>query len=134
MTDFIEMTPMLPVKDIPRAAAFYRDILGFTVERQSEQIALLRRGAASLYLVPHSPPTPDKPGLTIAISADAAHSPVNLTFRVADVAAVYKALQTKGVAFLAPPAEKPWGEIRVFTRDPDGYLIEFYQPLDGGDS
>jgi catechol 2,3-dioxygenase-like lactoylglutathione lyase family enzyme len=105
--DFIEMTPMLPVADIERSARFYRDVLGFSEASRSEHIALLRHGPVSLYLVPESPPTPDKPGVTIARRADASNSPVNLTFRVADVRAVHEALAARGVDFLAPGFDRP---------------------------
>ncbi|MGF1549279.1 MAG: VOC family protein [Sphingomonadaceae bacterium] len=127
--DFIEMTPMLPVADLDRSLAFYRDMLSFEPASRSDKIVLLRKGGASLYLVPESPPTPDKPGVTIALSPSSSRSPVNLAFRVADLRIAHERLEERGVEFLAPPEVKPWGEIRVFTRDPDGYLIEFYQPL-----
>jgi catechol 2,3-dioxygenase-like lactoylglutathione lyase family enzyme len=49
-----------------------------------------------------------------------------MTFRVADCLGVYQILRERGALFLAPPHD--WGgEIRCFTRDPDGHLIEFSQ-------
>ena len=123
-----EMTPMVPVSDISRSAEFYRLMLGLNVQTRSEGIVLLRRDSMSLYLVAESPPTVDKPGVTIGLSVSPERTPINLTFRVPDVEDAYRRLAARGITFLAPPERKDWGEIRVFTRDPDGYLIELYQP------
>jgi len=122
---------MLPVADLDRSTAFYADLLGFKMVSRSEQIVRLEGGGGSLFLVPHSPPTEDKPGVEIACCAELGRTPVNLTFRVADLAAAYAELAGRGVRFLAAPAVKPWGEIRAFTRDPDGYLVEIYERLAG---
>ena len=123
---------MLPVEDIARSLAYYHRVFGFEADYALEHVALLRKGSASLFLVLESPPTSDKPDMTIARLVSKCVSPVNLTFRVDDVEALVATLQSlePAIVFLAPPERKPWGEVRVFTRDPDGYLIEFYQILD----
>jgi len=54
--------------------------------------------------------------------------PVNLVFEVADVHAEHAALRARGLRFLTPPMEPPWGGWRCFAQDPDGYLIEIEQP------
>ncbi|HEX7718934.1 MAG TPA: VOC family protein, partial [Woeseiaceae bacterium] len=52
---------------------------------------------------------------------------INLIFHVRDVRATYAALKKQGLEFLTPPQQPAWGGWRVFTRDPDGYLIEIEQ-------
>ena len=49
-----------------------------------------------------------------------------LNIRVADTHAVYKEWSAKGAEFLRPPIDR-WVEIRCYTRDPDGHLIEVGQ-------
>ncbi|WP_207795396.1 VOC family protein [Deinococcus koreensis] len=39
----IEMTPVLPVSDLARSTAFYRDVLSFEVVAHSAQITLRRQ-------------------------------------------------------------------------------------------
>jgi len=45
------------------------------------------------------------------------------TMRVADCAAAYEQLRTRGASFLTPPVTSDW-EVRAFFRDPDGHLLE----------
>lgn len=118
---------MLAVRDVERSLAFYRDILGFE-QLEYPQIPLLRRGALELFLVEESPPTDDRPGVTLAPPADARRMPVNLVFEVDDVHAEHAALSARGLRFLTPPVQPPWGGWRCFARDPDGYSIEIEQP------
>ena len=54
--------------------------------------------------------------------------PVNLVFEVEDAHAEYAALSARGLRFLTPPAQPPWGGWRCFAQDPDGYSIEIEQP------
>lgn len=124
----LHVATMLAVADIDRSVAFYRDKLGFEVGEVSPDIALLVRGSALLYLVPESPPTPDKPGVTLVAPGTPDRTPVNLVFRVADCRAVFAELSARGVLFLAPPHAPPWGGWRCFARDPNGYLVEIEEP------
>ena len=47
---------------------------------------------------------------------------------VADARATYDSLAADGVPFLAEPYAPPWGGLRFFVVDPDGYLVEIEQP------
>lgn len=44
------LSPILPVDDMMRAVAFYRDVLGFQCAVESSHYTLMRRGHASLHL------------------------------------------------------------------------------------
>ncbi len=61
----VHMATMLVVADINDSVAFYRGKLGFDVREQEPHIALLARESMLLYLIPESPPTPDKPAVTL---------------------------------------------------------------------
>jgi uncharacterized protein len=114
--------------DLERSVAFYRDRLGFAIQYQEEGIALLEMGSMLLYLIIESPPTSDKPLITLSNTNTEARTSVNLVFRVSDCWAVYEDLRQRGVTFLTPPQQPAWGGWRCFSRDPDGYLIEIEQP------
>jgi catechol 2,3-dioxygenase-like lactoylglutathione lyase family enzyme len=124
----LHVATMLVVADLDRSVAFYRDRLGFAVREQHADLALFALGPMLLYLVTHSPPTPDKPGVTLTCTNANDRTAVNLVFRVADCRAAHAELARRGVAFLAPPQSPPWGGWRCFARDPDGYLLEVEQP------
>ena len=47
----------------------------------------------------------------------------SLYFRVRDVELAYQQLIAKGVAFLGPPQEMPWGDRVVTTTDPEGRTV-----------
>jgi catechol 2,3-dioxygenase-like lactoylglutathione lyase family enzyme len=119
---------MLVVDDMDRSISFYRDQLGFGVREQQPHIALLELGHTLLYLITESPPTPDKPALTLSNLNTPTQSSVVLVFRVADCHAAYEDLRARGVVFLTPPTVPPWGGWRCFARDPNGYVIEIEQP------
>jgi catechol 2,3-dioxygenase-like lactoylglutathione lyase family enzyme len=118
---------MLAVRDVSRSIRFYRDRLGFE-QVEYPGIPLLRLGNLLLFLVEHSPPTADRPGIALTPHRQDGTSPVNLVLEVDDVHAAYRELSGRGVSFLTAPAQPPWGGWRCFTLDPDGYLIEIEQP------
>ena len=119
---------VLYVRDAQRSLAFYRDVLGFQVKFAKPEIALLARGGMQLYLTAESPETPDKPGIVLAPPRDPARPPVDLIFEVRDARREYAELSARGLQFFTEPQAPPWGGLRCFARDPDGYLIEIEQP------
>ena len=48
---------------------------------------------------------------------------------VEDVDAAYEALKAKGVTFLRPPTNQPWGLRTAYFADPEGNLWEINQPI-----
>ena len=44
-------------------------------------------------------------------------------FVVQDVDRAYRALSAKGVGFLGPPEEMPWGDRVITTTDPEGRTV-----------
>jgi methylmalonyl-CoA/ethylmalonyl-CoA epimerase len=78
----------LPVRDLDRAVAFYRDRLGLPFLFAYPPLAFLMAGTVRLMLSAQAQP--------------AAGSSV-IYFRVADVAAAHAALRDRGVAFIDVP-------------------------------
>jgi len=124
----VHTATMLVVADIDESITFYQDRLGFDVREQDRHIALLALDSMLLYLIIESPPTPDKPSVTLGMTNTSERTSVNLVFRVNDCRATYKELSANGVPFLAQPQQPSWGGWRCFAHDPNGYLIEFEEP------
>ena len=119
---------MLCVRDLGRSRAFYVDALGASVLSEESDVAVLRLGGTVLYLFTESAPTLDKPNIHLAPPAPAGPSSVVVVLRVDDARTAYAELVERGVEFAMPPTEPPWGGLRCFARDPDGYVIEVEQP------
>jgi lactoylglutathione lyase len=120
---------VLPCRDLAGTAAFYRDVMGFHVQLESERWIELRVGSVLLAL---SAPRP----------ADATGPAVQLAFRVPpqDVDACYQELLDHGVEIVQPPrvTDEPqrglWQHRMLFFRDPEGNLLEIYAEVDLGGS
>lgn len=54
---------------------------------------------------------------------------ITLTLQVADVQAEHRRLAAAGVA-VGALRKHPWGALSFFFRDPEGYRLEFWQPLE----
>ncbi len=57
---------------------------------------------------------------------------MKVEFAVDDVEAIYKRLRENDASYdwvRHPPADMPWDTRIVVLRDPDGHLVELYQPL-----
>ena len=119
---------MLCVRDLARSRAFYVDAVGASIMSEGDEILVLRLGGAVLYLFTESPPTPDKTTVHLAPPQPTAAPSVVVVLRVPDATAMYELLRGRGVEFLTPPAEPPWGGRRCFARDPDGYVLEVEEP------
>jgi uncharacterized glyoxalase superfamily protein PhnB len=53
---------------------------------------------------------------------------VTLMFAVEDIEAEYARLQALGVPIVKPLQTHLWGSRSFWFRDPDGNLVDFYQP------
>lgn len=115
---------MLAVADLDRSIGFYCDKLPFELLERQEHIAFLRLGSSLLHLFTASPPTKDKPGVTLAPPSNRGRLSAILVLKVDDCGAAYRELTARGAAFLTPPQVPPWGGERCFLHDPDGHLVE----------
>lgn len=81
----------IPVRDLPRAVAFYRDSLGIPFLFEVPRMAFFDAGGVRLLLG-----LPENAGLDHASSI--------LYFKVPDIRQASSALQSRGVTFLGEPA------------------------------
>ena len=101
---------LVPVRDVERATAFYRDRLGLRFLAAFPSMAFFDADGVRLYLA--EPESPDFDGRA------------TIYFRVPDVPAAVAALEARGVEFKARPHvvhREPTYELwMAFTQDPDG--------------
>jgi catechol 2,3-dioxygenase-like lactoylglutathione lyase family enzyme len=121
---------ILAVRDVDRSVAFYRDHLGFAVDALYDDppYATLSRDGVRLSLAEQGHPAQDRPGTTLLVPLDPAVLSTIVVLEVADAASVHAQLVADGVPMLTEPWAPPWGGLRCFVVDPDGYLVEIEQP------
>jgi catechol 2,3-dioxygenase-like lactoylglutathione lyase family enzyme len=120
---------ILAVADVDRSIAFYRDHLGFIVEATYEDppYATLIRNGVRLSIGEQGHAADDRPGVEM-VAPDPTRLPAILVLEVTDAAAVHDVMVAEGVPILAEPYAPPWGGLRFFVVDPDGFLVEIEQP------
>jgi catechol 2,3-dioxygenase-like lactoylglutathione lyase family enzyme len=128
--DVARVGAIIAVSDFAASLAFYRDSLGLEVEAVYDDppYATLAAAGGRISLAEQGHPADDRPGVSMAAPRDSAEANVVLVLEVDDAAAVHAQLAAEGVSFLADPFAPPWGGMRFFCIDPDGYLVEIEQP------
>jgi catechol 2,3-dioxygenase-like lactoylglutathione lyase family enzyme len=119
------LTHFITSRDVPRSAAFYRDVLGGQVVFEGEPTAIKLANGWIIINVGGGP-TDDKPDVILEPPRDPRRTSSFLNIRVADIRAAYDEWRHRGAEFLTPPKQHEH-EIRCYMRDPDGYLIEVGQ-------
>ncbi|HXV86222.1 MAG TPA: VOC family protein [Gemmatimonadales bacterium] len=110
----------LTVRDMPRSLAWYRDVLGFTVDETWEDSgrlagAGLKAGTARLVLTQAGQSQPGTPSQS---------SGFRLYFTTAqDIDEVATAIKARGGKLAAEPAVQPWGVKTFVLEDPDGFQL-----------
>jgi lactoylglutathione lyase len=122
------VTVTIIASDVARSTAFYRDVLGATVLRESEGSlpSFLRFGNIWLTINGGGGGTDDKPDVTVAPPRDPNLLSSFLNLRVNDIKRFYELWHTRGAQFITEPRIHS-SEMRCYMRDPDGYLIEVGQ-------
>ena len=112
---FEKIMPEFPLADVAAGVAYYRDVLGFSVNYQMEGFAVMDRDRARILLI-------SKAGEHKGI--------VSCYVYVADADGLHAELTRKGANVEAAPVGRPWGlrEFRVF--DPEGNIVTFGQPFE----
>ena len=117
---------VLFVRDLTRCTTFYRDTLGLRVQNSDpNSVAFLLEDRFLLLL-------------EISAAADLISSEASallieggprmlLAAGVEDVDSAYAALSARGVTFLRPPTNQPWGLRTAHFTDPEGNLWEINQ-------
>lgn len=124
----------LLVRDVPRAVAFHRDVLGATVVYADADFAVIRRavrGGSAEWML-HADHTYGSHPL-LALTGDNAvrGAGVELRLHGCDPDAAAAAAGRLGHTVLAAPADKPHGLREAYIADPDGYVWVPDMPLPG---
>lgn len=133
----------VPVMDMERSLAFYRDALGLKFLSTREvsgdhisggvqvadaqiKITLLEAGNTIIELLQYLHPV----GQAFDRQNNDAGS-THITFNVTDIQGTYERLQELGVPCNQPPypASHPEGWAWFYARDPDGMTVEFNGPI-----
>ena len=116
--------PVLMTQDVPAAAAFYRDAIGFELTFESDWYVSLRLGVFELALLAYDHPT-------VPEAHRALPRGVILNLEVDDVDAVHERL-TKGLG-LPPILElrnEGFGQRHFIVAAPDGVMLDVIQPIE----
>jgi catechol 2,3-dioxygenase-like lactoylglutathione lyase family enzyme len=107
--------PVVRVRDVGAARAFYGDFLGFDLAMEQEGMDMYK-----------SRSVPTTQLIVAADSGDAADrlvAGVDISIEVADVDAVHADAQRRGLKIVYPLTDEPWGIRRFFVEDPDGTVV-----------
>ena len=119
------VTTFITVRSVARSRDFYSRVLGGTVVLE-ENPCVVKLANSWILMNPGGPPTPDKPGVTVADYEPGNTVSSFMNLRVADIQACYEQWSSRGAEFVTPPIDRG-AEIRCYMRDPDGYMIEVGQ-------
>lgn len=114
---FEKIMPELPLRDVPAGAAHYRDVLGFSVNYQQHDIAVMDRDEVRLLLV----------------AKENGRSAGSCYVYVSDADALHAELLAKGARVLGAPVSRPWGLREFSVLDPEENRLTFGQPFDEDD-
>lgn len=119
---------VLFVKNLDNCTAFYRDVLGLEVTF-SDDVSIGFRVEGQDFLLLKFSSAVEMIGEEALSSNDGGACKVLLCAGVENVDAVHAALEAKGVAFIRPPINQPWGRRTAYFADPEGNLWEIFQNL-----
>jgi lactoylglutathione lyase len=115
------------VEDLPRTAAFYRDVFGLEAVHEDEDATAFRFGTTILNVLrveaAHELVEP------APVGGPTAGRRVQLTVWVDDADAVCAQLKEHGVDLLNGPVDRPWGQRTAAFADPAGHVWEIAQDL-----
>jgi catechol 2,3-dioxygenase-like lactoylglutathione lyase family enzyme len=120
-----KLTPNLIVSNVDRSLAFYRDVLGFSVETTVPDappyiFAIVRSGPVEIFLNAPEPAIAEYP----AFKDRPIGGTLTLFIEVSGVRALHEALAAR--VNVVMPLEKKWYGVTEFAfADPDGYLITY---------
>jgi predicted enzyme related to lactoylglutathione lyase len=107
--------PELPVVDVGAAVAHYRDVLGFYINHQQDDLGVMDRDEITVLLIPR---TDLRPGIG------------STYVYVEDADALYSELRAKGANVQGEPVSYPWGLRDFAVLDLDGNRLRFGQPFE----
>ena len=121
---------LLFVQDLERCTAFYRDTLQLTHLGTEENLAAFKLDDGKMVVL-LSPAGAEEILLTGSNALSSAGGPRGLvSLSVVDVHATYEELSARGVTFILPPTDRPWGIRMAHFVDPEGNIWEINRDID----
>jgi len=118
----------LTVKDLGKSLAWYRDVIGFTVDRRIERDGKLRGIALKAGDVRISINQDDGAKGWTRVKGEGFSLVITTEQNIDEIA---RGITSRGGVLDTEPADMPWGA-RVFRfRDPDGYKMSISSPRRG---
>jgi catechol 2,3-dioxygenase-like lactoylglutathione lyase family enzyme len=109
-----KIMPELPCTDVSAAVAYYRDVLGFSINYEQADIGVMDRDAVRVLLVARTE----------------RHTGIGSTYvYVDDADALHAECVGKGALVSGDPVSHEWGLRDFRVTDPEGNTITFGQPL-----
>ena len=108
--------------DVNKSLAFYRDVLGFEVERQEQDYIALRSGGARISLN-RADGLGGQHYFNPELKKERKGLGVEIVLEVDDVAALFERVKQSGHTILSPLKKRPWGLTDFRVADPDGYYL-----------
>ncbi len=119
------MHTCLITDNVKRLVEFYEPVLALKAKMTGEDYAEFPTNVGVLAIFSADAQEKYIPGSTEA----ATNKSTILEFRVADVDQEYRRLQGLVKTWVKPPTTQPWGTRSIYFRDPDGNLLDFYNPI-----
>jgi len=123
----------MSVSDLDAAIEWFRDVLGFELDRKEDflaesgiHIAFVRNGDFFVELFHHDRAQQASPERSLPDDDLRTLGNKHMCFRVADMAAMLEHLDATGVTVVLGPIEAP-GAVACFIHGPDAALVELIQ-------
>jgi Glyoxalase/Bleomycin resistance protein/Dioxygenase superfamily len=121
VTEFLTAVPIIPGRDIPASASWYRDQLGFDVFVAESDYGIVGRDEAWIHLCGPSDIAPED-------------STTSLRVAVRGIDDLYGECEARRIVHPnATLHEEPWGFREFSVTDLDGNLVTFFEPPQGHD-
>lgn len=120
---------VLFVENLEKCLTFYRDMLGFKVTFSDDVSHALKLEDQHLVLLQVSAAAQQVSEEALALGKGVSHR-VMLCAGVEDVRKTYETLTAKGLTFIKPPIDQPWGRCTAYFADPEGNIWELWHPLE----
>ena len=103
----------LLTNDVPKLAAFYKQLLGVENDSQDETHQFILSGETALTIY------------NDGTAKNNRNQNICLAFTVDDIDKEYEKVTALGVRVIEPPTRRPWGAVNMSFFDPDNNIIYF---------
>lgn len=112
------------VKDLDASIHFYRDIAGFTLDRQEKDYAVLRLGTV-IFGLARSEGLAPKHYFNPELQTQRRGLGTEIVIEVSDLEQLRQQIHDKGWPLLSDIKKRSWGAVDFRLADPDGYYLRF---------